>query len=147
MSSRFASASVFLVLDLDAVEAVADVAVDAEDALDIHVAFNRRRDRPQLDLPVLGHRRDAGGQATRQADQDILDGRRAHVLRGEDLGMVGIELEGFLAALLLAQAEETLDRRVAVGAVLPFTGGAPFEFGGFRRLGQRIAGRKSARRR
>ena len=96
---------------------------------------------------MLGHRRDAGGQAARQADQDIFDGRRALVLRGEDLGMVGIELEGLLAALLLAQAEEALDRRVAVGAVLPFAGGAPFEFGGFRRLGQRIAGRRSARQR
>ena len=34
-----------LVAHLDAAEAVADLAVDAEDALEVHVAFDRRRDR------------------------------------------------------------------------------------------------------
>src|SRR5262245_9897573 len=130
-----------LVLDLDDAEAVADVAIDAKDALDIHIAFDRRRDRSQLNLAVLRDCRDPGGQAARQADQAIFDGGRAPVLRSEDFGMVGVELERPLASLLLAQAEETLDRRVAVGAVLPFAGSTPFEFGSFRRLGQRITGR------
>jgi hypothetical protein len=55
--------------------------------------------------------------------------------------MVGIEFECLLATLLFAQAKETLDRRMAVGAILPLAGSAPLEFGGRRRLGQRIAGR------
>ena len=90
-------------------------------------------------LPVLGDRGDAGGQAARQPDQHVLDGRRALVLGGEDLGMIGIEREGALVVLFLAEAVKAFDRRVAVRAVLPFAGGAPFELRGLWRLGQRIA--------
>src|ERR1700694_2622713 len=38
---------------LDATEAVADVAVDAKDALEVHVPFDYRRDRAQLDVAML----------------------------------------------------------------------------------------------
>src|SRR5262245_16407198 len=39
--------------DLDAAETVAHIAVDAEDALDVHVALDRRRHRAQLDIAML----------------------------------------------------------------------------------------------
>src|SRR5581483_9399486 len=56
----FLGVGVDLVAHLDAAEAVADVAVDAEDALDIHVAFDGRGDRAQLDIAVLRDGGDAG---------------------------------------------------------------------------------------
>src|SRR6516225_12018637 len=40
----------------DLAEAVANVGVDAQDALDVHVALERRGDPPQLDLAVLRDR-------------------------------------------------------------------------------------------
>src|ERR1700676_4698152 len=52
-----------LVSHLDAAEAVADIAVDAEDALQIHVPLDGRPDRAQLNVTVLGYRGDTGGQA------------------------------------------------------------------------------------
>ena len=70
---------------LDPAEAVADVAVDAEDALDVHVALERGRHRAQLDLAVLGDGGDAGGQAAGEADEHDFDRRRPVVLGGEDL--------------------------------------------------------------
>ena len=42
---------------LDAVEAVAHLAVDAEDALHVHAGFDRGLDRAQLDVAVLRHGR------------------------------------------------------------------------------------------
>ena len=99
---------------------------------EIHVAFDGGRDRAQLDVAMLRDRGDAGGQAARQADQHIFDRRGAFVLGGEHLRMVGIELEGRLAVLFLAQSVEAFDGRVAVGAVLPFAGRAPLELRGLR---------------
>ena len=104
---------------LDVVEAVADVAVDAEDPADVVVALDRRLDRAQLDPAVLRDRRDAGGQAARQAHEEVLDRRDPVVLGGEDLGVIGVEHGLGLVALLLAEAEVVLDRRLAVHAVLP----------------------------
>ena len=77
--------------DLDVVVAVAHVAVDAEDAADVHRAFELRLDRPQLDAAILRHRGDAGGQAAREADEHVLDRRDAVILGGEDLRMIGLE--------------------------------------------------------
>src|SRR4029079_11786227 len=57
-----------VVRDPDAAEPVANVAVDPEDAGDVHVALERGRYRPQLDLAVLGDGRDAGGEAAGEAD-------------------------------------------------------------------------------
>ena len=93
---------------------------------------------------MLGDRRDARGQAARQPDQHVFDRRGALVLGGKHLRMVGIECEGRLAVLLLAQAIEALDGRMAVGAVLPFAGGAPLELRGLRGLGERFAGADKA---
>src|SRR5258708_9041356 len=55
---------------LDVVEAVADVAVGAEDAADVVVPLHGSLDRVQLDAAVLRHRGDAGAQAAGQADQE-----------------------------------------------------------------------------
>ena len=66
--------------DLDVTEAVADVAVHAEDAADVHAPVNRGRHTAQLDLAVLRHRGDAGGQAAGQGHEHVLDRRGAVVL-------------------------------------------------------------------
>src|SRR5262249_39021062 len=130
-----------LVGDLDAIEAVANVAVDAEDALDVHVALDGGLYRAQLNVAMLGDRRDAGGQTAGKSDQDEFDRRGPFVLGGEHFGVVGIEGERGLAVLFLAQAVEAFDRRVAVRAVLPFAGRAPLELCSLRGFGQRLARR------
>ena len=94
--------------DLDVVVAVAHVAVDAEDALDVHRAFELRLDRPQLDAAILRDGGDAGRQAAREADEHVLDRRRAEILGGEDLRMIGLERELGLVLLLLAEPVEAL---------------------------------------
>ena len=76
---------------LDVVVAVAHVAVDAEDAADVHLAFELRLDRAQLDAAILRDGRDAGREAAREPDEHVLDRRDAVVLRGEDLRMIGLE--------------------------------------------------------
>ena len=98
-----------VVVDLDAVEAVAHLGVDAEDAQDVHVALERRLHRVQLDVAVLRDGRDAGGEAAGEADEHELDRRGAVVLGREDLRVVGVVLELRLVRLLLAEAEEVLD--------------------------------------
>ena len=95
---------------LDVVVAVAHVAVDAEDAADVHLAFELRLDRAQLDAAILRDGGDAGGEAAREADEHVLDRRDALVLGREDLGMVGVEGRLGLVLLLLAEAEEALRR-------------------------------------
>src|SRR5262249_57179540 len=107
-----------------------------EDSLKLHVAFGRRLARAQLDIAVLSDGGDARRQAARESDQDVFDRGRAPVLGRKDLGVIGIELEGGLAALLLAEAEKAFDRRVTVGAVLPFARGAPLELRRLWRAGQ-----------
>ena len=61
------------------------------------------------------------------------------VLRGEDLGVIGVERELAPVALLLAEPEEALHGGATVGALHPFTLRPPLELGGFGRLGQRLA--------
>ena len=82
-----------LVVHLDPVEPVAHVAVDAEDAVQVHPALERRRHGPELYLAVLRDGSDAGCQAPGEADEHHLDGCRADVLGGEDRRMIGIEFE------------------------------------------------------
>src|SRR6185503_606382 len=95
--------------DLDVVVAVADIAVDAENPLDVHGPLDLRLDRPQLDAPILSDRGDPGRQAARETDEDVFDRRRAAILGCEDLRMVGVERELGLVLLLLTQSMEALD--------------------------------------
>src|SRR3984957_11836304 len=55
-----------LVGHLDAAEAITDLVVYAENALDVHVPLYGRRDRTQLNVAVLGNRGDTCGQTTCQ---------------------------------------------------------------------------------
>src|SRR5580693_2762020 len=91
------------------VEAVADVGVGPQDAQDVHLAFDRGGDRPELDAPELGDRGDAGGQAADQADQHELHGRGAVVLRREALGVVDVELVRAAVLLLGSESAEAGD--------------------------------------
>src|SRR5205807_510389 len=54
---------------LDATEAIADIAVDAEDALDIHVPFDGRRHGAQLDVSMLGDSGNTSRQTACQPNQ------------------------------------------------------------------------------
>src|SRR6202043_1546515 len=82
------------------VEAVADVGVGPQDAQDVHLAFDRGGDRPELDAPELGDRGDAGGQAPGQADQHDLHRGSAVVFGGEAFGVVDVVLVGGAVLLL-----------------------------------------------
>src|SRR5262252_2851854 len=121
---------------LDPVEAVANVAVDAEDPLDVHAAFQRRRHRVQLDVAILRDGCDARGQATRQPAEHHLDRGGSVVFGGEDLRVIGVERELRAVPLLLAEPEEALDRGAAVRSPQPLTLRAPLELGAGRGLGQ-----------
>jgi hypothetical protein len=56
----------------------------------------------------------------------------------ENLRVIRVESKGGLVLLLAAEAVKTLDRGVAVRAVLPTAGCPPFEVGGFGRIRQRL---------
>jgi hypothetical protein len=68
---------------LDPAEAVAHIAVDAEDALHVHVPFDRRCDRAQLNVSVLGDRGDTRREATCQANKNVLDRRSTMIFGGK----------------------------------------------------------------
>src|SRR5690606_670628 len=54
--------------DLDVLVAVAHVAIDAEDALDVHLALEPHLDAAELDAAVLRDRRNAGREAAREPE-------------------------------------------------------------------------------
>src|ERR1700730_10871565 len=112
---------------LDVVVPVADVAVDAEDAANVHLAFDLRLDGPQLDAAILRHGGNAGGQTAREADEHVLDRGDPVILRGEDLRVIRLERALGLVLLLLPESEETFDVRLTVRAVLPLAGRPPRE--------------------
>src|SRR5690606_31465999 len=118
--------------DLDPVEAVAHLAVDAEDALDVHAGFERRLHGAELNVPVLRDGRDAGGEARCERDEHVLDRRRAVVLGRENLRMVRVVAERGPVRLLRAEPEEAVHDGTAVRAANPFARRAPLEA---RRLG------------
>ena len=64
----------------------------------------------------------------------------AVVLGREELGMVGVEAELGLVALLVAEAEEALHRVAAVGAVHPLARRPPLELRRLGRGGERLTG-------
>src|SRR4051794_25448864 len=117
---------------LDAAEPVANVTVDPENAGYVHVAFECRSYRAELDLPVLSDGGDTGGEAACESHQHVLDGRRPIVFGGEYLGMISVEVVHLPVLLLFAETEETLDGRRAVGAIAPGAIGAPLELSGLR---------------
>ena len=122
-------------------EAVADVAVDAEDALDVHVALERRRDRAQLDLAVLGDGGDAGGEAagqarrarTRPASRRCPRRRRSPGGRRRSVNSV----------LCFCSSPRPKKPSTVEWLCVPFTHSQrrpPLELGGLGRRGQRLAG-------
>jgi len=127
MSCFEASASMVNV-DLDVVEAVADVAVDTEDSADVVLCLRPvALDRAQLDAAILcDGTPTACREAAGQTDKKVFDRRDAVVLCREDLGVVGVEHRFGLVALLLPR-----DRRsfwivtVSCGRRLWPLGGCP----------------------
>src|SRR5690606_10126629 len=125
--------------DLDVLVAVAHVAIDAEDALDVHLALEPRLDAAELDAAVLRDRRNAGREAAREPDEHELDRRRAEILGRKHFRVIRLERELGLVLVLLAEAVEALHGRAAVGTVAPLASGTPGEHRGFGRLLQRLA--------
>src|SRR5262249_58690693 len=76
---------------------------------------------------------ETGGQAAGETDEEILDRGNPDVRSGEDLGMIGIEHGFSLVSLLASEAEEVLDRRGAVDALLPLRRRLPGELRRIRR--------------
>src|SRR5262245_1822927 len=94
----------------------------------------------QLDASALRDSGDAAGETAREPGEHQFDRRRRKIVGGELLGMIGLDGEGLVAALLGAEAEEAVDLRAAVRAVDPVARRAPLELRGLRRLLQRFAG-------
>src|SRR5690606_31852850 len=76
----------------------------------------------------------AGRQARGERDEHVLDRRRAVVVGGKKLGVVGVVVKDLVARLLGAEAVKPLHGRAAVRAVDPVAGRAPLEAGGVGRL-------------
>ena len=94
--------------DLDVVVSVAHVPVDAENALDVHRAFELRLDRPQLHATILGNRGHAGRQTACESDEHVFNRRHAEVFGRENLRMIRVERELGLVLLFLAEPVEVL---------------------------------------
>src|SRR4029077_16401888 len=124
--------------DLDVVVAITYVAVDAKDAVQIHLALELRLDRAQLDAAVLRHGRHARRQAARKTHEHQLDGGRPLVLGGENLRVIGFEGKLGLVPLLVPEPMESLDGGSGVGTLLPPAGRTPGELCGLGRALQRL---------
>ena len=138
------SVGIDLVFYLDIVKSISHILVDTKDALHVHRAFDRCCDRAQLNSAVLRDSRDAGRQATRQPDEDVLDGGRALVFGSKDLRVIGIEGELRSMFLLPTKAKKVSDSRATVGAVDPLAGRTPLELGSFGRIGSALRASSSA---
>src|SRR5580658_2973344 len=106
--------------DLDVAVAVAYIAVDAQDALEIHLALEFCLHRSQLYSAVLRYGSHARRQATRETYEHQFYRGRTLVLGGEDLGVIGLERELSSVRLLAPESMESLHRRGGVGAASPF---------------------------
>jgi hypothetical protein len=117
----------------------AHVAVDAEDALDIHAAFECRRYGTQLDFTQLRNRRD-----TRREDSwralPVPAPPAWHLYRPtRRFRMIRIEAELGFVLLLSAEPVEAFDSGAAMRAFHPLACRPPLKFSRFRRLAQRFA--------
>src|SRR4029079_15592178 len=119
---------------------IAHVVVDAENTLEVHVPFQGRGDRAQLNVSVLSDRGDTCGQTTCQPNQDVLDGRSTFVFGSKNFRVVSVKGKSSFVMLFLPQAVKTFDRRVTVRAILPFAGGAPLKLCSNRSVSKRFAG-------
>ena len=111
-----ASVGVDVERDLDAVEAVADVPVDAEDALQVHVPSNVAVTERSC-TPRLGDRRDAGHQAGGEGGEHEL-GRVAPLSSEAKISGWSPSSVYFAVRVLLAEAGEAVD---VVRLWVPFT--------------------------
>ena len=125
------SVGIDLVLYGDTLKSISHILVHTKDTLHVHRAFDRSHDGAQLNSAVLCDGRDAGCQATRQPDEDVLDGGRAFIFGCKDLRVIGIEGELRSMFLLPTKPKKVPDGRVTVGAVDPLAGGTPLELGSF----------------
>ena len=126
-------------VDADAVEAVAHVVVDAEDALEVHVGLEGGLDRAKLDAAALGDRGDAGREAAREAREDDLHRGRRRCPRTRRPADDPPRPESLATGLLGAEPVEVADHGAAVGAIDPLAAGAPLELRGLGRMLERLA--------
>src|SRR4029079_4122644 len=106
--------------DADVLEAVADLAVDAESAAGGHSALGLRVDLVQDDLAGGRDVDDGGRQAGGERVQEVLGGVRALVGAEQDGRLAGVDLErGGARDVLAAGRVEALDGRAVVRAADP----------------------------
>src|SRR5262249_11494572 len=126
-------------MNADGAEAIAHLVVNAENALNVHVGFERRLHRIELDAAPLRNCCNAPGEAACQTRQNDFDRSRSVVLSRKDLRMVCLDRERLVAGLLSTEPEEVADRGAAVRAVQPLAACAPLELGRLRSLFQCVA--------
>ena len=88
-SAWLASASMSNLTSIVA-EAVADVGVGAEDAVQVHGGLDVAYTEPQLDAALLGDGGDARREAAAEGHEDVLRRRDAVVLGREQQRVVGV---------------------------------------------------------
>src|SRR5262249_46614803 len=115
-------------------EAIAPLGVDAETPLNTHVGLERSLDRMGLYAAALGKRGNARRETARKPGEDELDRGRSVVFGCEDLRVVCLDGERFVAGLLGSEPEETADSGAAVRAIHPFAARPPLELSRLGRL-------------
>ena len=133
------SVRIDLVFDFNTVKSISHVLVDTKDALHVHGAFDRCRNGTQLNSAILCDSRNTRRQATRQTDEDVLDGSRAFIFGSKDLRMVSIKGELRSMFLLPTKLKKVSNGGVTVGTIDPLAGRTPLELGSFGRIGKRLA--------
>src|SRR6516162_1985409 len=118
----------------DGAEAIAYVVVDAEDALNVHVGFERGLDRMELYAASLGDCGNARREAARKTREDEFDRSRSLVLGRKDLWVVCLDRERLVAGLLGSEPEEIANRGAAVCAIQPLAACTPLELRRLRHL-------------
>ena len=113
--------------DANALVAVADLSREAEDAAQVHVAFDRGLDLGERHAARGGDVGDAADDAGAEAVEQVLDRRRRVVVADQDRRVIGVNREGPLVGVLAAGAAEGLDRPLAVRALQPAVRGAELE--------------------
>src|SRR5215510_2273739 len=78
-------------MNADSAEAIAHVVIDAEDALNVHVGFDRGLDRMELYAAPLGDRSNARREAARKTGEDEFDRSRSIVIGRKDLRVVSLD--------------------------------------------------------
>ena len=119
-------------------EAVAGLALDAEDAGQVHVALDRGPHGAQLDARRVATVATPAVRHPARPARTISTGRHAAIGGREDLRVVRVEGERLVVRLLGADAAEVLDGGAGVDSIDPGRRRTPLELGQLRHVGHRV---------